>query len=505
MHTLTERYARQVAGELECLDRVIITGTLPTICHAGGMTSFLFEQGIRIFDYTQFAEPLRNRIRKNAERLAAEAGIEIDFIRRKNFRKKDRIQAILGKRGDHPGLVHIFSAMESCNAYKPWHDKKTHRTFLKPTSGKCLHYYFYFIDAQLGLCHLRVPTWCPFRLQFYFNGHNHLARKLDGRGIAYNLHDNAFTQIDDWDTAQRLADAFDVEQLHRILDRYAARFCPVNKDFGQRYHWSIMQAECAKDILFKRMADLQAVYEHITRTAIHTVKPDHVATFLGRKLHPNYLGELGNHYHTRIEGTCITHHMGNKAAIKMYDKFGRILRIETKVNDVTFFKHYREVEHRDGTSTMEQAPMRKTIYSIPTLMGLCRAANRRYLEFVSDIDDPGTGLKSVQKIAAPAKANGRSARGFNLFQRDDHRLFVAIARGEFTISGLTNRALRRVLPDKTGRQISWLLRRLRLHGLIKKIGRTYKYYLTRLGRRVIVAALKLREFTVVPALARTAT
>ena len=239
-----------------------------------------------------------------------------------------------------------------CNAYKPWHDKKTHRTFLKPTGGKCLHYYFYFIDTQLGLCYLRVPTWCPFRLQFYFNGHNHLARKLDQRGIAYTLQDNAFTQIDDWDTAQRLADVLNVEQLHRILDRYAARFCPVNKDFGQRYHWSIMQAEYATDIVFKRMADLQPLYEHITRTAIHAVKPDHVATFLGRKLAPNYLGELGNHYHTRIEGTCIKHHMANKAAIKMYDKFGRILRVETTVNDVTFFKHYREVEHRDGTSTM---------------------------------------------------------------------------------------------------------------------------------------------------------
>jgi hypothetical protein len=504
MNTLTERYARQIAGGLQCLDRVIITGTLPTICHAGGMTSFLFKQGIRIFDYTQFVEPLRDRIRKNAEQLAAEAGIEIDFIRRKNFRKEDRIQAILRKRGHHPGLVHIFSAMELCNAYKPWHDKKTHRTFLKPTGGKCLHYYFYFIDQRFGLCYMRVPTWCPFRLQFYFNGHSALARALDQYGIAYTLRDNAFVDIDGWDMAQKLADAFDVEQLQRTLDRYAAQFCPVNKDFDQRYHWSIMQAEYATDIVFKRMADLQPLYEHITRTAIHAVKPDHVATFLGRKLHPNYLGELGNHYHTRIEGTRIKHHMAGKASIKMYDKFGRILRIETTANDVSFFKHYRKVEHRDGTSSLKQAPMKKTIYSLPALMDLSRAANRRYVEFVSSIDDPNAGLKGVQKIAAPAETNGRSVRGFNLFHREDHRLFVAISRGEFTISGLTNRALRRVLSDKSGSQISRLLKRLRLHGLLKRVGRTYKYYLTKLGRRAIIAALKLRELVVIPAFADTA-
>lgn len=59
---------------------------------------------------------------------------------------------------------------------EPWHDKKTGRTFLKPDSGRCLHYYFYFLDTVWGLCYLRVPTWCPFRLQCYFNGHNYLAQ-----------------------------------------------------------------------------------------------------------------------------------------------------------------------------------------------------------------------------------------------------------------------------------------------------------------------------------------
>jgi hypothetical protein len=100
--------------------------------------------------------------------LAANAGLATEFIRRhKAFRKEDRIQAILAQRDDHPGLVHIFSAMESCTAYRPWHDKQTGHTTLKTTSDKCLHYYFYFIDEAFGLCYVRVPTWAPFRLQVY--------------------------------------------------------------------------------------------------------------------------------------------------------------------------------------------------------------------------------------------------------------------------------------------------------------------------------------------------
>ena len=147
---------------LGCFDRVLIFGTLPRICW---MTSFLFERKIRIFDYPKFAEPFRNRIRENAEKVAAEAGIEIEFIRKRNFRKEDRVKELLEKRGEHPGLVCVFSAMEPCSTYKPWHNKQTGKTYLIPDDGKCLHYYFYFVDEELGLCHVRVPTWLPCRLQ----------------------------------------------------------------------------------------------------------------------------------------------------------------------------------------------------------------------------------------------------------------------------------------------------------------------------------------------------
>ena len=53
----------------------------------------------------------------------------------------------------------------ACDAYRPWHYEPTHRSFLRPTSGKCLHYYFYFLGAEFGLIYLRVPTWAPFRRQ----------------------------------------------------------------------------------------------------------------------------------------------------------------------------------------------------------------------------------------------------------------------------------------------------------------------------------------------------
>jgi hypothetical protein len=137
---IPERYTDQIAGVISCYDRLIIEGTLPGWCFDQGMTSFLNAYQIKIFDYPQFALGLREKIRENAENIAQEQGIEIEFIRKIDaFRKEARIKSILKQRGTTPGLVHIFSAMEVCTSYKPWHDKKTKKTFLKYDTGKCLH------------------------------------------------------------------------------------------------------------------------------------------------------------------------------------------------------------------------------------------------------------------------------------------------------------------------------------------------------------------------------
>ena len=130
MTLLTEQYSDQITGVLSCYDRIVIQGTLPGFSFAKGMTDFLYAHKIRIFDYPRFAEPLRDELRANAEQISKDNSLEIEFIRKKNIRKESLIQDILKQRGHHPGLVHIFSAMESCPSYKPWHNKQTHQTYL---------------------------------------------------------------------------------------------------------------------------------------------------------------------------------------------------------------------------------------------------------------------------------------------------------------------------------------------------------------------------------------
>jgi hypothetical protein len=96
--------------------------------------------------------------------------------------------------------------------------------------------------------------------------------------------------------------------------------------------------------------------------------------------------------------------------------------------------------------------------------------------------------------------NDRAYRGFNFFDPEDEELFEALSSGEFNISGFQNKDLRRRVEGKNTGQISRLMKRLRTHGLIKKIGRTCKYYLTGLGKQVIALGLKLKNLYVIPQL-----
>jgi hypothetical protein len=464
------------------------------------MTSYLYANHVRLFDYPRWAEPFRDQRKQNAERLAAENGLTVEFLRKRNVRKEDRVKEALATRGEHPGLVCRFSVMEPCSSYKPWHNKQTGRTYLLPDDGKGLHYYFDFIDEQLGLCYGRVPTWRPCPLQIDGNGHNWLAAQRRKRHIDFAAVDNAFTRIDDWSRAQQIANGWDAKRIHARLDQFARTYCPICHRFGGPYHGSIDQCEYATAMVFNRRADLAALYDNLVRTAIPTVKPDNIATFLGRKLNSPYEGEMGNRFHIRLEGTRIKHTMG-PVSLKLYDQFGLMLRIETTVNDLTFFKHYRQGEHRDGSRETRWASRQKTIYSLPALRQLLAAANRRYLEFLSAMEDPTTGRDKLDKLSRTVQQEGRSYPGFHLFDPDDDILLRSVARAEFNSSGLQNKTLRRYLPDQTSGQLSRLLKRLRLHGIIKKVGHTYKYYLTQFGKQVTTAGLKIRELVLIPQLA----
>jgi DNA-binding HxlR family transcriptional regulator len=166
------------------------------------------------------------------------------------------------------------------------------------------------------------------------------------------------------------------------------------------------------------------------------------------------------------------------------------------------FKTIRDVYQRDGTVEKKVAPLQKSIYSLFPLLSVFKNAINRYLEFISSFDDTSNGIKKLDKLTNDVKENNRNYKGFNVFSKEDERILLAIVDGKFNLKGLSNKELRKILPDKSSGQLSRIIKRLRLHGLIKKIGKTYLYYLTGYGKQIIAQCLKLKNMFLVPELAR---
>ena len=133
---LTERHQSKISGVLSCYDRILTKGTLPEFGDAGGMAAYLTQRRIRIFDFMEFVKPLTEAIKSHAKQIAADNGLEIQYISsKKNFRQEREVAKVLEQRGSHPGLVRIFSAIEPCTTYQPRFNKETHRAYLKPTTA----------------------------------------------------------------------------------------------------------------------------------------------------------------------------------------------------------------------------------------------------------------------------------------------------------------------------------------------------------------------------------
>jgi len=498
---LTKRFEKNISGVLSCFDRLVLFGTYQPICYPNAMSWQVHTAGIKLVEYEKrFANKLRLEMIDRIKAIATEEGIRIEHVYA-SVRKEAFVSEILSTRGDAPGIVCILSAMEGCRCFKVCKNHKSGYLELQWKPGKCLHYYVYLMDPEYGLRYLRIPTWAPFRLQFYFNGHDWLERRMTAEGIKFRKADNCFVHVSDFKRAQHIADTFDAKSLHRRLDQLASRFVAVHDRWGHGLHWSIYQAEWATDVVFKSSRILPVLYEELVRTAAIEIKCTDIYGFLGRRLSAKSASEVSNRLQTLIEGTRIKHSL-DKTSIKMYDKQARVLRIETTTSDVSFLKHHREVRHRDGTREMKHASVKKTIYSLGAVAEQMQACNKRYLSFISQWRDHSRERTDLRKITASVKDDKqRSYRGVNFFQPDDLSFMLAILRGEYQIAGFANRTLQPHLAGWNSQKIGRVLKRFRVLRLIKRVGRTYKYYLSSLGKKVLVAALQLKERVVLPTMA----
>ncbi len=503
---LMQRHANQIAGVLDCFDRILICGFLNDASHPAALAQFLSSRGVAYRDLAQWFSPLTRFIKDNAHDFAGAAGLEVEFISKGGVRKEDLVDKIISaqreKTGRPPqGLVAVLAVVEGDKGVVFRTDKQTHQTRLLFVTSRYEHFYFYYVDPDIGLFHLRVGTRAPFNVQVCMNGHSWLACKMDKARVAYARHDNAFTAIGDWAKAQQLASSLDVEMLRDKLSRYAERCCPVQHVFPQERFWSVWQLEASTDLVFKKPEDLIPLYDGLCREAICSIHIPQVCQFFDKHPHPDM--DTESRFRTLREGRSIKHVL-DRNSIKMYDKAGgAILRIETTSNDVTSFKIRRQVEHRHGEVEWKIADATKCLFSLPQLLPAMTACNRRYLQFLSGLDDHSGGVKRLAQATADRRDDkGSLIRGLDFFKQIDLNLILSIVDPAFVLRGFGRKDLMTRLAQ-FGKTPSWFtrqLRRLRELGLIAKVLGRRTCQLTALGRQVFPAALSSIFAQILPAI-----
>lgn len=320
-------------------------------------------------------------------------------------------------------------------------------------------------------------------------------------GIGFEQRDNCFVWIEDLPRAQQMMRDLEKRHWERWLKVLAVRVNPLlGRESGldlHPYYWSISESEYATDVMFRDPAALQRVYPALLNHAIQRFAGTDVLRFLGRRTSSRFNGEVSTSYRGRAEGTRVKHRL-EENSIKMYDKQGSVLRIETTIDNVKRFR-VRRMCVRQGIPCMRRVPMRQGVVDLDRRVELSRAANQRYLEALATVEIPSPAHALLDGVSRPVTKDQRPYRALRPIRREE----AAVFRGEFLLKGFTNRNLREQLqPGKiadpqerrrvSGRTTRWL-RLLRAHGLIRKVSGTRYYRVTPQGHQIMTAALRLRD------------
>ena len=356
----------------------------------------------------------------------------------------------------------------------------------------------------------RIQTWFPFQIQICLNGRQWLARQTDQAGLSYVRQDNCFVWLEDWPRAQQLMDQQLRVEWPTLLDGIARVVNPAHERlferFPLRYYWTAYQSETAVDVGFREAADLRRLYPRLLQHALTSFGNPDVLRFLGRQqaltgsgLRTNFDSEVVSTLRSREEGVRIKHRVAGNS-VKLYDKaftpLGSVLRAEGTLTTVNGLQAYR-AKQGEPDGELAWRPLRQGVADLARRAELARAAAERYLDALASVELDTSLDELVQRLGQPRRWHGRRVRALRPFAADDSQLLKVVGDGEFTLNGLRNRDVQRLVfrqppttPAEARRRSAWVSRKLRLlraHGIIRKVPHSHRYHVTAAGRTVITA------------------
>ncbi len=517
MQEFIAKHREEIAGVLSGFDRLVFRGTLRSLCHVGGVMSYLSANSVLLKDFGRHVHEVSERLKQASLAEAQRQGRPVKYLGSPQVSKETIARKMATDDGVSQGLIGVLTSVEPCQTFEVYGNRDAKRLELVPRRRKCLFLYHYWIHSRWGFMHARIQTWFPFAIQLCLNGREWLARQMKAAGLKFVRADNCFPWVEDWARAQRLLDRQLRVNWANLLDEVARPLNPAHavlfRRYPNSYYWTTYQSEWATDVVFHRAETLRHLYPRLLHHAMTRLGSRDVMRYLRRRLTiqgtipKRFHGEVVSDLREREEGIHIKHAV-NGNSVKLYDKaftsVGSVLRTEATLHNGDHLRVYRPREGDPGGARAWRV-LRRGIADLHRRAEISRRATERYLDALAEVDDDTTLEELIRRLGQPRLWNGRGVRALRPFA-EDRPWLEAVSRGEFTLKGFRNRDLQprffapaASTPEEARRRTAWVgyrLRVLRAHGLIRKITGTHRYQLTTSGRKAIAAILTALHSTV---------
>jgi hypothetical protein len=492
---------RHVTLEVECIDRMYLNVYQPRLQHVNGVVWFFRGHREAAFASSALMDPISKSFVASIHRFCRDRDLPmIDFAR--GQRKDDLAHEHLAGFDRDEGVLFVGRAQEKNRVFRTEKRRNpvTGATYpwIVSSTGVVNQFYFYCVDADFGPFFLKFSSYFPYNAKLCLNGNEWAKRQAAKAGIGFTALDNGFAACDDPVRLRRICSRLTAEKIDALLRKWLAvlphPFTRADRTAGYRYDLSILQAEFSLTQTLDRPLSGRVLFEEVIRENLDIGRPDKVGLVFDRRIRRRGPRPTPGRWRTRVltEGVTPSLHVDYKhSKIKQYHKEGRALRTETTINDTGDFGIGRR------------------LCNLPALAAVGYTANRRLLDVERLTTDPTLGEQAFRAVADPVTVGSLRAAALPFDSTRTQALLTALIVFRLLPHGFRNRDLRAHLAPLLGLDpshmtqgsMSYDLRRLRLHGLIKRIPGTHRYTVTDSGLRTAIFLSRVHTRLVRPGLA----
>jgi hypothetical protein len=473
--------SRHVKLEVEGIDRMYLNVYQPSLQSDKQVAAFFrYHRGQAVPSSALMGEMTRDFLRQFDVFVAQE---KIPVVTFKKGERKDDVAAEYRKKfTGREGILFVGKAQEKVAVFRTEKRTDSHGNkypWIVKSTAMVNQLYFYCVDDDFGPFFLKFCTYFPYNAKLCLNGHEYVKRQLAKKGIAFEPLDNGILSCADPKRLQRIADGLSAAKIDALLRKWLAKlphpYSPRDRQAGYRYDISILQAEFALTQVLDRPQTGRIFFEQVIRENLDIGRPDQVQLIFERRVTKQTPGR----FRTRVltAGVIPSLHVDYKSTkIKQYHKEGRALRTETTINNANDFA------------------IGKRLKNLPALRQIGFSANRRLLDVQRLSHDVTIGEAAFRRVNEPAVVDGQRASALRFADPSVQALFGALLVFRLLPRGFSNRELRDHWAPLLGKapqsitpgQMTYHLRRLRLHGLIARVPKSHRYRVTEAGGQTMI-------------------